>query len=254
MTPQEQTPAIPPYVPYRTFQTFLEFLLEEGIPGRIDKTVWGLRFSGSSGTQLMTALKVLELVDSEAHPDDKLDRLVHAEGEERRALLRHILEEFYTPVFELDLSRASKGQFRDAFRKFGTKEGVLTKCEAFFIRAAQAAGIKLSQRILAGRHGAGRSRNPGTSVRSRAAVAAQVVNPEKNERTAEVEPASQELSTQLELADRILAKYPDFDPAWDPSVQTRWLEGMTRLYEGLSVSGLDRSNDREVVDADIPLA
>ena len=252
MTPQEQTPAIPPYVPYRTFQTFLEFLLEEGIPGRIDKTVWGPRFSGSSGTQLMTALKVLELVDSEAHPDDKLDQLVHAEGEERRSLLRNILEGFYTPVFELDLSRASKGQFRDAFRRFGTKEGVLTKCEAFFIRAAQAAGIKLSQRILAGRHGAGRLRNSGTSVRSRAVVA-QPVSTEKNERAVDVEPASQELSTQLELADRILAKYPDFDPAWDPSVQTKWLEGMTRLYEGLSVSGTDRSSDREVVEGDIPL-
>ena len=252
MTPQEQTPAIPPYVPYRTFQTFLEFLLEEGIPGRIDKTVWGPRFSGSSGTQLMTALKVLELVDSEAHPDDKLDRLVHAEGEERRVLLRDILEGFYKPVFELDLSRASKGQFRDAFRRFGTKEGVLTKCEAFFIRAAQAAGIKLSQRILAGRHGAGRLRNSGTSVRSRA-VAAQPVNTVKTERVVDVDPASQELSTQLELADRILAKYPDFDPAWDPSVQTKWLEGMTRLYEGLSVSGKDRSSDREVVEGDIPL-
>ena len=252
MTPQEQTPAIPPYVPYRTFQTFLEFLLEEGIPGRIDKTVWGPRFSGSSGTQLMTALKVLELVDSEAHPDDKLDRLVHAEGEERRALLRDILEGFYIPVFELDLSRASKGQFRDAFRRFGTKEGVLTKCEAFFIRAAQAAGIKLSQRILAGRHGAGRLRNSGTSVRSRA-VAAQPVNTVKTERVVDVDPASQELSTQLELADRILAKYPDFDPAWDPSVQTKWLEGMTRLYEGLSISGTDRSSDREVVEGDIPL-
>ena len=252
MTPQEQTPAIPPYVPYRTFQTFLEFLLEEGIPGRIDKTVWGPRFSGSSGTQLMTALKVLELVDSEAHPDDKLDRLVHAEGEERRTLLRNILEGFYTPVFELDLSRASKGQFRDAFRRFGTKEGVLTKCEAFFIRAAQAAGIKLSQRILAGRHGAGRLRNSGTSVRSRAVVT-QPVNTVKNERAVDVEPALQELSTQLELADRILAKYPDFDPAWDPSVQTRWLEGMTRLYEGLSVSGFDRLSDREVVEGDLPL-
>ena len=253
MTPQEQTPAIPPYVPYRTFQTFLEFLLEEGIPGRIDKTVWGPRFSGSSGTQLMTALKVLELVDSEAHPDDKLDRLVHAEGEERRALLRNILEGFYTPVFELDLSRASKGQFRDAFRRFGTKEGVLTKCEAFFIRAAQAAGIKLSQRILAGRHGAGRLRNSGTSVRSRAVVS-QPVNTVKTERVVDVDPASQELSTQLELADRILAKYPDFDPAWDASVQTKWLEGMTRLYEGLSVSGTDRLSDREVVEGDIPLA
>tara|TARA_A100001037_G_C15067693_1_gene597873 strand:+ start:373 stop:1134 length:762 start_codon:yes stop_codon:yes gene_type:complete len=253
MTPQEQTPAIPPYVPYRTFQTFLEFLLEEGIPGRIDKTVWGPRFSGSSGTQLMTALKVLKLVDSEAHPDDKLDRLVHAEGEDRRTLLRNILEGFYTPVFELDLSRASKGQFRDAFRRFGTKEGVLTKCEAFFIRAAQAAGIKLSQRILAGRHGSGRLRNSGTFARPRALIS-QPVSSAKNERVVDAEPASQELSTQLELADRILAKYPDFDPTWDPSVQARWLEGMTRLYEGLSVTGSERLSDREVIDEEMPLA
>ncbi|GIT20023.1 MAG: hypothetical protein CM1200mP39_28290 [Dehalococcoidia bacterium] len=50
----------------------------------------------------------------------------------------------------------------------------------------------------------------------------------------------------MELADRILAKYPDFDPSWDPSVQTRWLEGMTRLYEGLSVGVSDRLSDREV--------
>jgi hypothetical protein len=84
-------------------------------------------------------------------------------------------------------------------------------------------------------------------------VAAQPVNTAKTERVVDVDPASQELSTQLELADRILAKYPDFDPAWDPSVQTKWLEGMTRLYEGLSVSGTDRSSDREVVEGDIPL-
>ena len=76
MTLQQQTTAVPPYVPYRTFQTFLEFLLDEGIPGRIDKTVWGLRFSGSSGTQLMTALKVLTLVDADGHPSNELENLV----------------------------------------------------------------------------------------------------------------------------------------------------------------------------------
>ena len=84
-------------------------------------------------------------------------------------------------------------------------------------------------------------------------MTAQPVNTGKNERLVDVDSASPELSTQLELADRILAKYPDFDPSWDPSVQTRWLEGMTRLYEGLSVGGSDRLSDREVVDGDIPL-
>ena len=239
MTLQDQLQTIPPYVPYRTFQTFLEFLLDEGIPGRIDKTVWGLRFSGSSGTQLMTALKVLTLVDADGHPSNELENLVHAEGDARRALLRRILERFYIPVFDLDLARASKGQFREAFRSFGTKEGVLTKCEAFFIRAAQAAGIELSKRILVGRHGSSKGRTAAAPTRQRS-VTLPVAIAEKVPMQTSVEMVVQGGSLKLELADRILAKYPDFDPAWDPAVQAKWLEGMTRLYEGLSVAPADR--------------
>jgi hypothetical protein len=238
MTLQDQTTAVPPYVPYRTFQTFLEFLFDEGIPERIDKTVWGPRFSGSSGTQLMTALKVLTLVDADGHPSNELEELVHAEGDARRALLRRILERFYIPVFDLDLARASKGQFREAFRSFGTKEGVLTKCEAFFIRAAQSAGIELSKRILVGRHGSSKGRSTMSTTRqkdvnSSLAVAEKVPTKMPGEIVVNVG------SLKLELADRILAKYPDFDPAWDPAVQAKWLEGMTRLYEGLSVAPTD---------------
>ncbi len=243
---QEQISPIPPYVPYRTFQTFLEFLLDEGIPGRIDKTVWGPRFSGSSGTQLMTALKVLALVDSEGHPSHELEDLVHAEGDDRRALLRRILERFYAPVFELDLARASKGQFHEAFRSFGTKEGVLTKCEAFFIRAAQAAGIKLSKRILVGRHGASKSRTTAAQSRQRT-VAALTPAVEKTVAQTPVDPGVPASTLKLELADRILAKYPDFDPAWDPAVQAKWLDGMTRLYEGLSVTSTDRDGTSDEV-------
>jgi hypothetical protein len=241
MTLQEQTPTIPPYVPYRTFQTFLEFLLEEGIPDRIDRTVWGSRFSGGSGTQLMTTLKVLKLVDDEGRPAQDLDDLVHAEGEDRRSTMRHVLERFYVPVFELDLGRATKGQFHDAFRKFGTKEGVLTKCEAFFIRAAQAAGIELSKRIVAGRHGASKSR--ATPVQARPRTVAQPASlTEKSVAPVAEEIAAPAGSIRLELADRILAKYPDFDPEWDAIVQAKWLEGMTRLYEGLSVSPGERES------------
>ena len=241
MTLQEQTPTIPPYVPYRTFQTFLEFLLEEGIPDRIDRTVWGSRFSGSSGTQLMTTLKVLKLVDAEGRPSQDLIDLVHAEGEARRSTLRHVLERFYTPVFELDLGRATKGQFHEAFRSFGTKEGVLTKCEAFFIRAAQAAGIELSKRIVAGRHGASKPRSAPAQARPRAAAPTPMVA-EKLDAPVTAEMVAPAGSIKLELADRILAKYPDFDPAWDATVQAKWLEGMTRLYEGLSVTSPERDS------------
>ena len=241
MTLQDQLQTIPPYVPYRTFQTFLEFLLEEGIPDRIDRTVWGSRFSGSSGTQLMTTLKVLGLIDPEGRPSQDLDDLVHAEGEDRRSTLRHVLERFYGSVFELDLTRASKGQFHEAFRSFGTKEGVLTKCEAFFIRAAHAAGIELSKRIVAGRHGGSKSRVTPAQGRPRM-VTPPVAVTEKLTAPLAAEMATPAGSIKLELADRILAKYPEFDPAWDAAVQAKWLEGMTRLYEGLSVSPEDRES------------
>ena len=52
---------IPPYVSFKTFQTFLEFL-SEGMPNRIDRSVWLNKFSGSNGTQIMTAIKFFELI------------------------------------------------------------------------------------------------------------------------------------------------------------------------------------------------
>ncbi len=190
----------------------------------------------------MTALKVLKLTDNEGRPSDELELLVHAEGDARRALLRQVLERFYTPIFELELSRASRGQFHEAFRSFGTKEGVLTKCEAFFIRAAQDAGVELSRHILAGRHGASRSRTSPAAGRPRGS-AAQVPAPDRKVAQLGSESLAPAQSARLELADRILAKYPDFDPAWEPSVQARWLDGMTRLYEGLSAGPADRAVD-----------
>ena len=197
----------------------------------------------------MTALKVLKLTDADGRPTDELERLVFAEGDERRALLRQILERFYAPVFELDLSRASRGQFHEAFRSFGTKEGVLTKCEAFFIRAAQDAGVELSRHILAGRHGANRTRTSPAGGRSRGS-AAQPVAAERKPVPVQAESVVPAQAARLELADRILAKYPDFDPAWDPSVQAKWLEGMTRLYEGLATGPTDRPADKDRVSDD----
>ena len=221
---QERAKAVPPYVPYRTFRTFLE-LLTEGIPDRIDRSVWGSRFSGSSGSQLMTALKALGLIDATGRPQRELERLALAEGRERREAFRDMLRRSYGPVFELDLTRATRAQFHEAFRRFGAREGVLAKCEAFFIQAARDAGIELSQYITAGRHG---DRRPSAPRASRAAGQAERTPP------AGEGAAPGQAHPSLALAQRILEKYPDFDPSWTPEVQASWLNGMTRLYESLS--------------------
>ena len=38
----------------------------------------------------------------------------------------------------------------------------------------------------------------------------------------------------LRILTKLEKKYPEFDPKWDPKVQEKWLEGMIKLYDGLS--------------------
>jgi hypothetical protein len=66
---------IPPYVSFKTFQTFLEFL-SDGMPSRIDRSVWVNKFSGSNGTQIMTAIKFFDLIDNNGVPNDDFKQLV----------------------------------------------------------------------------------------------------------------------------------------------------------------------------------
>ena len=209
---------IPPYVPYRTFRNFTD-QLRDGIPARIDRSVWGARYSGSSGIQLMTALKVLELTDEDGRPTPALEKLVHAEGDERRAVLTSILQRHYVPIFRLDLERSTKAQITEAFKIYGAREGVLRKCENFFVQAAQDAGIELSQYILARRH----TKRSSAPARPRQASPA----------GAPVRPVSEGLKEAKTLAEMVLEKYPDFDPTWDSQVQEKWLEGIGKLYENL---------------------
>ncbi len=205
-----------PYVSYRTFRNFLE-LLNEGMPARIDRSVWGPRYSGTSGQQLMTALKNLDLIDDVGVPLRALEELVASVGSERRNYLKIILKDKYKPIFEIDLPRATRSQFSEAFRSFGINEGVLSKCQLFFIQACQDAGIELSAYILARRHGLSSRKKSEKAMVSRQNTSQQPDKLEVNEA----------------VISKILEKYPDFDPSWDPEVQKAWMDGMVKLYEGL---------------------
>ena len=63
---------LPPYVSYRTFQAFVDGL-QQVIPARIDRSYWGERSSGSTGTQLMSALRFLGLIDVNDTPTNRLN-------------------------------------------------------------------------------------------------------------------------------------------------------------------------------------
>ena len=210
---------IPPYVSFKTFQTFLEFL-SEGMPNRIDRSVWLNKFSGSNGTQIMTAIKFFNLIDKDGAPNDDFKNLVSRDLDLQKKIFRKLLYKYYSPIFNLDLTSATKAQLRESFRSFDTKEGVIVKCESFFIQAAKYSNIMLSSHILARRH------NTNVSEKTKSKVA-------KSQADFVLENNKKNLETNINLARMILDKYPDFDPNWNDDVKKSWIDSLTKLYESL---------------------
>ena len=209
---------IPPYVSFKTFQTFLEFL-SEGMPNRIDRSVWLNKFSGSNGTQIMTAIKFFNLIDKDGAPNDDFKNLVSRDLDLQKKIFRKLLYKYYSPIFNLDLTSATKAQLRESFRSFGTKEGVIVKCESFFIQAAKYSNIMLSSHILARRH----NTNISEKTKSKLTKSQTDIVIENNKI----------LETNINLARMILDKYPDFDPNWNDDVKKSWIDSLTKLYESL---------------------
>src|SRR3990170_3513974 len=108
---------LPPYVSYRTFRTFIDGL-QAGIPARIDRSYWGERDSGSTGTQLITALRFLALIDEIGTPMTRLRALVTAKGFQRTEALKQIANSAYDFLSSksLDPQVATYGQLEEAFQ------------------------------------------------------------------------------------------------------------------------------------------
>ena len=75
---------LPPYISYRTFHNFVE-RLQQQLPARIDRSYWGDMLSGSTGTQLMAALRFLDLIDENGRPTDRLKPLVNGQRRSEEA-------------------------------------------------------------------------------------------------------------------------------------------------------------------------
>lgn len=149
---------LPAYVP---FQTFLNFLtkLGQGVPNRIDRSFLNRYYSGAMGSQLVTSLRFLGLVEGEDNRTTaELERLVQDETA-RKQLLAQLLRERYQPVFTDvgDLAKATHAQLEQAFKQLYNVEGdTRRKAISFFVHMAQHTDIPLSAYIRT-------ANNPGSN-------------------------------------------------------------------------------------------
>jgi hypothetical protein len=202
---------LPPYVSYRTFLNFIE-RLEQGMPARIDRSYWSDRLAGSTGTQLMAALRFLGLIDADGVPTSQIRQLVSTRGEKRTELLRQIATDSYNFVLggSFDFHIATYAQLEEVFhRNFELADDVNRKCIKFFVALASYAGIPLS---------------PFITRRLRTLTAASGTKTKRKSAK-----SIQNLVIPHEVMDELAAKFPTFDPSWSDEVKLKWFDAFDKL-------------------------
>jgi hypothetical protein len=226
----EKRKRLPPYVSYRTFYNFLE-RLQQHIPSRIDRSYWGDLLSGSTGTQLMAALRFLNLVDINGKPTELLKPLVESRGEARTRLLYELTNDAFDFVCQgsLDLQSATYAQLQEVFHHtFQLTEDVSRKCVKFFIAIARDAQIPISPFILKRT----RSTYSTTGIKTGSKKVA-----ERTSRNAAIPQAQDEIPKTDTWDSMLLAKFPDFDPSWSDDLKMKWFAAFDELLK----KGLNKS-------------
>ncbi|MBI4303175.1 MAG: DUF5343 domain-containing protein [Chloroflexi bacterium] len=233
MTNDGSRKRLPPYVSYRTFTNCIDGMQQRGVPARFDRSYWEDMLSGSTGTQLLAALRFMNLIDVNGRTMPQLKPLVSAKGDQRAERLNEIASECYSFVLKgsLDLQNATRGQLEEAFKdSFQLTDDVNRKCIKFFIALANDAGITLSTHITkkirtaysrTGTKAIARKTNGTRVVAKKTAV-----RTNRNSKTPQI---LEEIPGGTPWDKELLSKFPTFDPNWPDEVKLKWFAAFDEL-------------------------
>lgn len=229
MTNDKSRKRLPPYISYRTFENFIS-RLQQQVPARIDRSYWGETISGSTGTQLMAALRFLNLVDINGKPTNELKLVASARGEQKPAALKEITWEAYSFVLQssLDLQNATYAQLEEVFHdNFQLTPDVGRKCIKFFISLASNAGTTLSpfvtKRVRWTHASTGTAGSKSVPRKAGQRASRNAVIPHN--------PEIPEEASSLSSQSILLAKFPAFDPNWSDEVKLKWFSAFDELLK-----------------------
>jgi Family of unknown function (DUF5343) len=139
---EDVTVGPPPYISFRTLLNLIERMADEDVPPRIDRSfLSGL--SGGYQTQVLAALRSLGLMEDDGRVTTRLQALVD-QPEQRATIIGAILRERYPEAIALGEEKATQGQLEEQFKAYGISGATLRKAIAFFLHAANFAGIPVS--------------------------------------------------------------------------------------------------------------
>ena len=182
---------LPPYLPFKTFQSAVQNLRAHGLPGgKLDKTTWHSR-SSIDQASILGAFKFLGLVDESEHVQPILEKLVNVpeNSDEEKAVLSELLRTAYLRAFEINLKTATPKQLDEAIASLGVTGATRDRAVRFFLKAANYCGFELSSRLTSGLRSRTESSTSGaeetdggaTSTRHRRRRRTNLSEPENNE-------------------------------------------------------------------------
>ncbi len=122
------------YLPFKTFLSAIE-ALEHGIPKKIDRTIWRTQ-AYVVQTQIIMALRFLDLLDDEDTPTAKLHELVDKK-DDRKKVLHNILVDAYRRIVNLDLTKTTPKMLDDEMEAYSVTGDTKKKAVRFFLQAAK---------------------------------------------------------------------------------------------------------------------
>lgn len=216
-----------PYGSYATLLSALEHFKAVGIPNIIDRNALSPSLSGSSRYETLAMLRFFLLIDREGRPNTFLLENLLDEGKRKEAVIA-LLKQHYQGLFDLPLSSAGPTEVNKWFNE-NTTPSTVSRAKAFFIQAAKANGIVMHSLVLKGARAAssvGGKRKKRSKTRPEAAV-----DTEPSRERDPLIPLQANLDSVL--LDKLLAKFPEFDPSWSGEVQQKWFDSFSRLQEQL---------------------
>lgn len=219
---------LPPYVSYRTFWNFLDGL-QQSIPARIDRSYWGERLSGSTGTQLVSALRFLDLIDENGFPTSRLRQIVSNKGAQRAEIIKQTVHSAYSFLFQdtVNLESATYAQIEEAFHdNFQIANDVTRKCIKFFIGIASDGGIKVSTFVTQ------KTRTSHTS----GTIPKTSRKPIDNISRTKIPQAPENNSGGISMDRLLVDKFPSFDPSWPDDIKSKWFAAFDELLKRTDIT------------------
>jgi hypothetical protein len=145
---KEAKKATPAYTTYTAFTNLIKDLRENDIPSHVSRSV--VKGSNSGKAMMMASLKYLGLINKDETPTNTLVQLVENE-ENYSKLLKQLLLDKYSFLFDdsIDIKTTTTERVAEKFQLAGASGSTVSKCMAFFLTAAKAAGIEVSPRVKA---------------------------------------------------------------------------------------------------------